>query len=153
MYFFKGIVDHWPFPIPTIKGLPALLPTARLFSWLLEVQHDVRQLNPLCKNSNLPVYVIPFYVCALVCGECDAIMTEVLPAVWLSNLSAHCVIHTTPSFSTVWRHHFNFCKTIKNPKWNILKLHLIRHSNHTNHLTFLKISCICHSNSLWNGHI
>lgn len=59
------------------KRISRLLP----FDWLPEAPNDVRQVNSPCKYSSLPVDVTPFYVGALVCGECDAIRTEALPAV------------------------------------------------------------------------
>lgn len=59
------------------KRISCLLP----FHWLPEAPNDVSQVNSMCKYSSLPVDMTPFYVGALVCGECDAIMTEALLAV------------------------------------------------------------------------
>lgn len=46
-------------------------------------------------------------LCMCVCGECDAITAEVLPAVWLRNLFSlslsHTHSHTTPSFHIIER--------------------------------------------------
>lgn len=108
------------FPIHTIKGFPPPLPlpppaNAKSFHWLPEALHDVRQVNPLCKNSNLPVDLTPFYVCAPVCGECDTIMTEELPAVWLSNPT----VPFTPTQTFA---------LFDNIIYNIIKPHLMRQS-------------------------
>lgn len=58
------------------KRSSCLLPS----HWLPEAANDVSQVKRACKRCSLPGDVAACWVGALLCGECDAIMTGALPA-------------------------------------------------------------------------
>lgn len=90
-------MDHWTFPpIPWKDFPPPPTVTATYGQVFLLAAPELCVMQDrwscsagiqTCLHPWLPRPQHPFYcVCACVCGECDAITPEVLPAVWLKNL-------------------------------------------------------------------